>query len=112
MSMGVDHYSENHREFYSRPFLVKQSDELMKTGFRDRGRAKVLVLGSTRPYTVEVQVSIERSRVKKLQSELKDSDYAFDHYDKRLATRLTTSITSILDKREKDNNFIDDFRSF
>jgi hypothetical protein len=44
LSMGIERYSENHREFYSRPFLVKQSPEIMSSGLRERGRAKVVVL--------------------------------------------------------------------
>ncbi len=112
LSMGVLSYSENHRDIISRPFLVKQDPSVIKSGLRDRGLAKVTVYGESRPYTFDVQVSIERSTAKKPQSELRDSDYSFDHYDKRLATRLLNSITSILEKREKSNNFIDDFRSF
>src|SRR5476649_2870195 len=61
LSMGIQKNSENHREFYSRPFLVMQESESKKEGYHDRGVARVLVLGYERPYTIEAEVSIERT---------------------------------------------------
>ncbi len=106
MSMGIQGYSQNHREFYSRPFLVKQDEKVMKSGLRERGIAKVVVLGESRPYTIETQVVVERNRAGDA------SDYSKDRYDHRLAKKLLTSILSILDKREHNKNAIDDFRPF
>jgi hypothetical protein len=112
MGMGIQRYSDNHREFYSRPFLVKQSEDAVKNGYHERGAAKVVVLGAERPYTLESEVSIQRSTKKKPKRELKNEDYEFERYDKRLANELLKNIISILDKRERGKNAVDDFRPF
>ena len=76
LSMGIQHSSENHREFFSNPFLVKQDPEITKEGYRERGVARVLVLGDSRPYTIDVEVSIEQAKVK---DSKKPGEYAHDH---------------------------------
>jgi len=112
MSMGIHHRSVNQREFYSRPFLIRQDEKLSKSGLRERGLAKVIVLGESRPYTLEVEVKIERTKVKRPLNELVDADYAFQRYDERLASKLLNSILTIIEKGERDKNVIDDFRPF
>ena len=109
MSMGVQTYSENHREFYSRPFIVIQADDAKEGGYRERGRAKVVVLGDSRPYNLEVEVSIERAPK---DEEKVDHAYRFRRYDKELAKRLLNRIVWRVEKRVRDNNLIDDFKSF
>jgi len=109
MSMGIQSLSENHRTAFSRPFLVKQSDEAMKKGFRERGRAKVTILGDERPYTLEVEVVIERGKVIKGQT---DANYTFERYDKRLANRLLKDIFNGLHQALRERNVIDDFQPF
>ena len=111
MTMGIQNYSENHREFYSKPFLISQDESLRKAGFRDRGVAKVFVLGDERPYTIETEVIIQRG---KLEKNLRDKDiqYEFLRYDKLLAQRLLGNIISILERRDGNKNLIDDFRPF
>jgi hypothetical protein len=110
LSMGIQGTSENRREYYSKPFLVKQSDEAQLDGLRERGLAKVYVLGDRRPYTVEVEVSIERAKVPKNGNE-KDLEYSFLRYDKGLAKKLLRNILNTLERAE-NKNFIDDFRPF
>jgi hypothetical protein len=110
LSMGIQGTSENRREFYSKPFLVKQSDEAQLDGFRERGLAKVYVLGDRRPYIIEVEVYIERAKVPKKGSE-KDLEYSFYRHDKGLAKKLLRNILNTLERRE-NKNFIDDFRPF
>lgn len=112
MSMGIQRHSPNHREFYSRPFLVKQSSEAINLGLHERGLAKVIVLGDGRPYTIECEVSIQRATVKKDKKDLTDEDYEHSRYDKRLAKDLILNIISILDKRERNKNVVDDFKPF
>lgn len=109
LSMGVAGYSENHREFYSRPFQVLQSDEAKARGFRERGLAKVTILGDSRPYTIESEVKIEHAKILPDQGAMK---YYFARYDKRLAERLLGSVLNSVNHRERDKNVIDDFQSF
>jgi hypothetical protein len=109
LSMGIRGFSENRREIYSKPFQVRQSDEARAKGFRERGTAKVLVLGSERPYNVEVQVSIERGRVAR---NLNDIKYSHDHYDKSLAKQLLDDILTNLRKKMRNQNMIDDIKAF
>ncbi|MBK9293735.1 MAG: hypothetical protein IPM57_04705 [Oligoflexia bacterium] len=112
MSMGIQKTSPNHREFYSRPFLVKQSKFALNEGLHERGLAKVVILGESRPYTLDVEVSIQRAKVKKDKAEIQNHEYSHQRYDKRLANDLILKIISILDKRERNKNVVDDFRSF
>lgn len=110
LTMGIQGYSENHREYYSKPFVIKQSDQDKKEGYRRRGRAKVVVLGDQRPYTIEADVWIERARVNK-KGEM-SSEYEVLSHDKRLARLLLKNILASIERRDQDRNFIDDFRPF
>lgn len=110
LSMGIQKNSENHREFYSRPFLVTQEPDSKKEGYHDRGVAKVLVLGDSRPYTVEVEVSVERGT--KGGGKKQEVEYSHDHYDKKLAKKILDGIMRRLDRRQHDENIIDDFKPF
>ena len=112
MSMGVLNYSENHRTLKSRPFLIKQDDDAKKQGLHERGFAEVTILGEQRPYTIEVVVTVERAKRKGPKAELMNDDYEYERHDQRLAKKLLNSILTILDKRERDKNIIDDFRPF
>src|ERR1017187_5506937 len=64
MTMGIQRYSENHRVCYSRPFAVNQMTNpksKVKPKFRERGFAEITITGDTRPYSLEVEVRIERA---------------------------------------------------
>ena len=109
MSMGIQGYSENHREYYSKPFQVIQPEAVMNAGYKDRGIAKVVVLGDSRPYTIEVEVHIERG---KFNRGYLVGEYQFVRYDKSLAQKLLRQILTDVEHGDQDKNFIDDFRSF
>jgi hypothetical protein len=111
MKMGIQRSSENRRELTYRPFITKQDPEVKKAGFHDRGVATVLILGDGRPYTLEVSVDIERGKIadKKIKTPI---EYSHDHYDKDLAKKLLGKILDLLDRRQRDNNIIDDFKAF
>ncbi len=110
MSMGIQKYSENKRVIYSRPFVVNQNDQARKSGYRERGIAKVWVLGDIRPYSIETEVTIERAKVtvQNIGKEL----YEPVRSDRELARKLLNSILAQLNKRENNRNIIDDFRPF
>ena len=115
MSMGIQRYSENHRIFYSRPFMVNHRQDptkpKTKPRFRERGIAEVSILGDERPYTIEVEVRIERAELRPGVPENK-LEYSHQRYDKGLANKLLTNIINHLDKNEAKQNVIDDFRPF
>ena len=111
MTMGIQGYSENHREFYSRYFLVKQDEHARDDGFRERGQAKVYVLGDSRPYSIEAVVTIERTTSPKTTS-MKNAEYSIHRYDKRLAKKLLMNIMNTLERRDRSQNLIDDFKPF
>ncbi len=111
MTMGIQGYSENHREFYSRYFLVKQDEQARERGYRERGQAKVYVLGDSRPYNIEAVVTIERTVLAKNASS-NNAEYSFERHDKRLAKKLLTNIMNTLERRDRSQNLIDDFKPF
>jgi len=110
MSMGVLKYSENRRLIYSKPFVVNQNDQARKAGYRERGVAKVWILGDIRPYTVETEVEVERAKV--TPQTIGREIYEPIRSDKELARKLLANILAQLIKRENSRNVIDDFRPF
>jgi hypothetical protein len=111
MSMGIKGYSPNHREFYSRPFVVPQPKEAKAEGFHERGVAKIVILGAERPYTIESEVRIERAYTPVGEDPAKVR-YELERYDKRLGKKLLDEVFRLLERRERDRNIIDDFRPF
>ncbi|MCC6276903.1 MAG: hypothetical protein IT289_03185 [Oligoflexia bacterium] len=111
LTMGIQKKSNNGYEYLSRPFVVKQPPEAEFHSFRDRGRARVTIRGYERPYTLEVEVSIERGYSKKGKAP-SDEEYSHHHYDNGLAKKLLTNIYSLLDKSDRDRNVVDDFKPF
>jgi hypothetical protein len=111
MTMGIQRKSENGRAIFSKPFVVKQTDESDGKLHRERGRAKVEIAGDRRPYTIEVVVDIERAKVTK-QGAPKDFEYSRVRSDNGLAKKLLANIIATLERRGQYKNFIDDFRPF
>jgi hypothetical protein len=109
LTMGIQSYSENRREILSRPFVIKTSTQKKPSKFHDRGRARVIINGSERPYTIETQVYIERASSLSVED---DHAYSIVRYDHRLAAKLLKNILATLKKDTRDKNVIDDFRSF
>jgi hypothetical protein len=102
---GVRKESMNGREITSQYFDAKEMDVPSETA-RERGRAVVTVLGSRRPYTVQVVVTREKRR--------KGSKKNYDKLgpDAALTKAVRKRIKDALDNRPADINVIGDFRAF
>lgn len=102
---GVKKESLNGREITSEYFNAKEIDVPSETA-RERGRAVVTILGSRRPYTVQVVVTREKRR--------KGSKKNYDKLgeDAKLTKLVRKRIKDALDNRPADINVIDDFRAF
>lgn len=103
MPMGsVKEQSLNGRELTSYYFNPKDFDE-DATDRAERAYAKVTILGSGRPYTIEVRVFREK-RIK--------GQYTLIGEDRKLSNELLERIREALADRRDDRNIIDDFRAF
>lgn len=102
---GVRKESMNGREITSQYFDAKEMDVPSETA-RERGRAVVTILGSRRPYTIQVVVTREKRR--------KGSKKNYDKLgeDAALTKAVRKRIKDALDNRPADINVIDDFRAF
>ena len=107
LPVGLRNNSPNGREFYSRYYIVDDTSYKAAAEATDRYTAKVVVLGSERPYQLEITVDHERRR-------LHEDDFNYDvvGHDKRLAQELAYKLHDILSKRREERNVIDDFRVF
>lgn len=97
---GLKSVSENNREFFSHPFQFGgKAYELAKPGDSRYLQAHVIVLGDSRPYTVEIRVYqvVNNQRVGS---------------DNKLEKRLKNEILADLAKRRENRNVIDTFRPF
>ncbi len=102
---GVKKESMNGREITSEYFNAKEIDVPSETA-KERGRAVITILGSRRPYTVQVIVTKERRR--------KGSKSSYEKLgaDAKLTKLVRNRIKGALDNRPADLNVIDDFRAF
>ncbi len=102
---GVKKESMNGREITSEYFDAKDIDVPSETA-RERAKAVITVLGSRRPYTVNVVVTREKRE--------KGSKKKYDKLgeDDRLTKDVKKRIKDALDNRPADLNVIDDFRAF
>ena len=89
--------SQNQREFTS------QYSDLPNTKPKQRVFYKVTVLGSRRPYEVEVKAFVEQRQ---------GSTYEEVGEDQKLAQRLLKDIQEKLHQGRDGRNLIDDFRAF
>lgn len=95
--------SLNGRELLSQYFNPANMEE--EAGDRpERAFVKAIILGSGRPYSVDVKVFREKR--------VKGTAYAKPVLDKKLTDELTTKVREALADRRDDRNIIDDFRAF
>ncbi len=107
LPVGLSGASSNGREFTSVNFILDQGMYKAARDALDRYWARILVLGDSRPYAVEVFVTREKRVLRG-----DDFTYAVVGHDSRLAKELAARIQEQLSKRREDRNIIDDFRVF
>ena len=102
---GIRNVSQNGREFDSGFFPpdVKKF-QLDATKDRERSFAHLTILGSSRPYTINVRVYVEERA--------RDGSYGNRELDDRLTDELVLRLRDDLAHRRDDHNIIDDFRAF
>lgn len=102
---GLRKQSSNGREVESGYFSWGSLDDTDGEELSERAYAKVVILGSSRPYRLDVRVFKEK-RAKKSKT------YAKAGEDRKLARELVTRLKESLANRRDDRNVIDDFRAF
>lgn len=99
---GVRKESPNGRELTSNYFQV-ESFAAEKANLEERAFALVKILGSSRPYSVDVRVFRERK---------KKGIWRADGSDSEMTEQLGERMKQALADRREDRNVIDDFRAF
>jgi hypothetical protein len=102
LPQGLREESANGRELTSGYFSPHKWEE-DATDKSERAYAKVLILGSGRPYSIDVKVVREKKR---------GSRYANLGEDRKLTKELVDRLKESLADRRDDRNIIDDFRAF
>ncbi len=102
MPGGIREQSPNGRKLYSGYFVPRNFDE-DGTEAADRAYGIVTILGSSRPYNVDIEVLRERKS---------GGNYQPEGRDKALTKKLTERLRQALADRREDRNVIDDFRAF
>jgi hypothetical protein len=107
MPGGIQNISANGREFVSAKFIVTDGTYQLAKDARTRYFARILVLNSTRPYDIEIDVH----------KEMRDDEDGTIKFidvgtDRGLTNLLRTQIKDRLAKRRDDLNLLDDFRVF
>ncbi|MBK7889729.1 MAG: hypothetical protein IPJ84_02440 [Bdellovibrionales bacterium] len=102
---GTSSESMNGREIVGEYFDPKNLDQPADDQ-KERARATVTILGSRRPYQLQVSAVLERRR--------KGSKTKYDVVgdDRALAKKVRDRIKTALANRPADLNVIDDFRAF
>lgn len=101
---GIREQSQNGRELTSYYFSPKNWDEDAET-FPERAYAKITILGSSRPFKIDVKVFRERkNRGARTHSNV--------GVDKNLTAELVDILNRNLADRREDRSFIDGFRAF
>jgi len=104
MPLGIRTTSRNGRTFESNFFIPKGNWDDDGTDAKDRAFARSTILGSSRPYTVEVTVYRQRK--------LGPGEYSEPEADDVLTERLANKIETDIANRREDRNIIDDFKPF
>jgi hypothetical protein len=102
MPGGIREQSSNGRKLYTGFFSPRNFDEDASEA-SDRAYGIVTILGSSRPYNVDVEVVREKKS---------GGDYRSEGRDKALTKKLTERLRQALADRREDRNVIDDFRAF
>ncbi len=105
--LGIRSISPNGREFFSQNYLYQDGQYIPAKDSSIRYFARVLILNSSRPYDIQIEV---RQEIRE------DSEGRIRFVDKgpdiRLAKILKAQLHDRLAKRRDDLNVIDDFRVF
>jgi len=102
MPQGIREQSSNGRKLYSGYFNPKNFDEDAAEA-QERAYGVVTILGTSRPYNLDVDVIRERKS---------GGDYRSEGHDKALTQKLVQRLRAALADRHEDRNVIDDFRAF
>lgn len=105
--VGVRDVSPNGREFTSQFYLYEDKQYVPAKDTNLRFWARMLILNSSRPFDIEIEVRRE-VRVERGSH----VGYVDKGYDLRLANLLKDQLKERLVKRRDDLNLIDDFRVF
>ena len=107
------HRSENGRELYFEPYLLplvyrSTLEYPRRVPPPERVRAKAVVLGDSRPYTVEVEFTLEKRVALKNNEGVYAPAFRLDKYEADFLKQLYENLV----KHSKKQNLIDDFRPF
>jgi hypothetical protein len=105
--LGFRAISDNGREFYSQYFLMDKNSYVPVKDANMRYTARILILNSSRPFDIEIEVRHEVRR--DFNGHISFGD---NGYDLRIARQLRDQLKDALAKRRDDLNLIDDFRVF
>ncbi len=109
LPLGLRGVSANGREFYSNYFLVVKGKHMKAENLQYRKFASVSVLGDRRPYTIKVEVFLEKRGERSANGLAQYKDF---RRDKKYSEYLLRKIHNDLENREESINFVDDFRVF
>jgi hypothetical protein len=102
MPLGVRDESPNGREITSNYFSPKNW-EVNAAEKSERAYAKAVILGSSRPYKIDIKIVREKKSGK---------GYVSLGEDKKLTQELVEAIRDALADRREERNIIDEFRAF
>lgn len=105
--------SENGREFFSQYFEKGNSNNIYPSlaAPDTRSYVQILILGSSRPYRVQIQVPIEQRKMWSAGESGKPTYHRIG-WDEQLAQRTARELNQLLDDRRKGQNLFDEFRPF
>lgn len=109
LPLGLRGMSSNGRELYSNYFLVVKGKHIKAENLQYRKFASVSILGDRRPYTIKVEVFLEKRSKPQANGIVEYKDF---RRDKRYSEYLLRKIHNDLENREETINFVDDFRVF
>jgi hypothetical protein len=107
LPVGIRSLSDNGREFLSQYFLMDKKEYIPAKDASIRYYARILILNSSRPFEIEVEVREEMRHDINGRIVFQDGGY-----DLRIARLVKDQLKEALAKRRDDLNLIDDFRVF
>jgi hypothetical protein len=107
LPLGIRTMSDNGREYFSQHFLMSGKEYIPAKDSSIRYYARILILNSSRPFEIEVEVRRELRR--DFNGHIIYQDGGFDLGVARL---VKDQLKEALAKRRDDLNLIDDFRVF
>ena len=107
LPLGIRSMSDNGREYLSQHFLMDKKEYIPAKDSSIRYYARILVLNSSRPFEIEIEVRREMRRDFNGRIAYED-----DGFDLKIARLVKDQLKEALAKRRDDLNLIDDFRVF